>query len=83
MQAIRLIRYVRGEPQFADLPIVLVCVQNYHLGTKEDDIRRAYSDAGVNAFFNLYDETKKNGYEVAIARFRAIVVNAVRPNRRP
>jgi hypothetical protein len=72
-----------GAGQFADLPIVLVCVQNYHLGTKEDDIRRAYGDAGVNAFFNLYDETKKNGHEVAIARFRAIVVDAARPNRRP
>jgi CheY-like chemotaxis protein len=83
MQAIRLIRYVRGEPEFADLPIVLVCVLDYHLGAKEDEIRRAYSEVGVNAFFNLYDEIRNAGYEAAIDRFRTTVIDAARACGRP
>jgi CheY-like chemotaxis protein len=81
MQAIRLIRFIRGEPDLARLPIVLVCVLNYHLGAKEDELSRAYGDAGVNAFFNLYDEVRKHGYEAALARFRASVLDAARLSR--
>ena len=81
MQAIRLIRYVREEPDLARLPIMLVCVLNYHLGAKEDELSRAYGDAGVNAFFNLYDEVRKHGYEAALARFRASVLDAARLSR--
>jgi CheY-like chemotaxis protein len=83
MQAIRLIRYVRGESELSDLPIVLVCVMNYRLGAKEEDIRTAYSAAGVNLFFNLYDETRNKGFEEAIARFRAAVLDVARQARRP
>jgi CheY-like chemotaxis protein len=81
MQAIRLIRYVREEPDLARLPIMLVCVLNYHLGAMEDDLRQAYGDAGVDAFFNLYDEIRKRGHEAALADFRASVVNVARLSR--
>jgi hypothetical protein len=83
MQAIRLIRYIRGEPDLARLPIVLVCVLNYHLGAKEDDLRQAYGDAGVDAFFNLYDEARNKGFEEAIARFRTAVLGVARQGQRP
>lgn len=83
MEAFRFIRDVREHPQFAEIPIILVCVLNYNLGTREEELRRAYEDVGIDAFFNLYEEMQQHGAEAALARFRLAVRAAARPTAGP
>ena len=78
MQAIRLVRYVREQSRFSDLPIFLVCVLDYDFGTKQENVSRAYKEAGVDMFINLRDEMRKEGTAIALARFRASVLEKVR-----
>lgn len=78
LQAVRLIRYIRGQAKFADLPIILVCVVRYNFGAQEDIIRGAYKDLGVNEYFNLYEQIQKQGAKAALDQLRATVLAATR-----
>jgi len=76
----RFIRYVRHDPQFDNVPILLVRVLRVNLGTNEHEIRKTYEALGVNQFFNLYDEVRDHGPEAALDTLRNCVL-AMLPTR--
>jgi PleD family two-component response regulator len=70
----RLIRYVRDDPRFDSVPIVLVRVLPLGLGaTDEGEMREAYTSLGVNEFVNFYDDAERDGREAALRRFGDVV----------
>jgi PleD family two-component response regulator len=70
IRPVRLIRYMREDPKFAKMPILLVRVLPISLGATEEEMRGAYRALGVNDFFNLADEAQVHGEQAALDRLR-------------
>jgi PleD family two-component response regulator len=72
----RLIRYIRDDPRFDNVPIILVRVLPVGLGASDKgEMRKAYEALGVNEFVDLYDDAEREGREAALRRFRHVVKN--------
>jgi hypothetical protein len=66
----RFIRLIRHDPQFDNVPILLVRVLRVNLGMDEHEMFKTYEALGVDQFFNLYDETRDHGPEAALDTLR-------------
>ena len=75
MRPYRFIQHVRAT-EFRDAPIFLVRAVSVPLGaTQESELRRSYTELGVNAFLNFSDLANERGLDVALQEFRRVVVS--------
>jgi CheY-like chemotaxis protein len=75
MRPYRFIRHVRST-EYGRAPIFLVRAVTVPLGaTQEADLRRSYTELGVNAFLNFSDLANERGLDAALQEFRRVVVS--------
>ncbi len=80
LRPFRLIQHVRGDDALAQVPILLVRVTPIGLGTtKDSELAEAYSELGVDEFFDLAAERERLGAAVALARLRERALARLRP----
>ena len=76
MRPFRLIQYLRSDWNGPRLPIYLLQVLDWHLGaTEQKQMRESYESLGVDKFINFCEDTKVDGEDVALQRFRAAVID--------
>jgi PleD family two-component response regulator len=80
MRPYRFVQHVRGSER-RRTPILLIRAVTVPLGaTLESDLRRSYSELGVNDFLNFSDLANEHGLDHALGTF-AQVVNSLLPRR--
>ena len=73
----RFIQHVRGS-KHRGAPIFLIRAVTVPLGaTHESDLRRSYTELGVNAFLNFSDLANERGLDAALQEFRRVVYSLV------
>jgi CheY-like chemotaxis protein len=73
MRPYRFIQHVK-ETEHRRAPIFLVRAVSVPLGaTNESNVRRSYTDLGVNAFLNFSDLANERGLDAALQEFRHVV----------
>ena len=78
MRPYRFIRHVR-ETKYRHTPIFLVRAVTVPLGsTNEAELRRSYTDLGVNEFMNFSDLANERGLDVALQEFVRVAASLVR-----
>jgi CheY-like chemotaxis protein len=79
MRPYRFVRHVRGS-KHGRVAIFLVRAVTVPLGsTQEADLRRSYTELGVNAFLNFSDLANERGLDVALQEFRRVAVSLLPP----
>jgi len=75
MRPYRFVQHVRSS-QYGRAPIFLVRAVTVPLGTtQEADLRRSYTELGVNAFLNFSDLANEQGLDAALQEFRRIALS--------
>jgi len=75
----RFIQHVRAG-EYGQAPILLVRAVTLPLGaTQESEMRRSYTDLGVNAFLNFSDLANERGLDAALQEFRRVVDSLLAP----
>ena len=78
MRPYRFIQHVKTT-KYQRAPIFLVRAVTVPLGsTLEADLRRSYTDLGVNAFLNFSDLANERGLDAALEEFRRVVFSLLR-----
>lgn len=74
----RFIRHVR-QTKYGHTPIFLVRAVTVPLGsTHEADLRRSYTDLGVNEFMNFSDLANERGLDAALQEFARVAASLLR-----
>jgi PleD family two-component response regulator len=75
MRPYRFIQHVK-DTEFRGAAIFLLRAVSVPLGaTQESDLRRSYTELGVNAFLNFSDLANERGLDAALQEFRRIAVS--------
>jgi CheY-like chemotaxis protein len=78
MRPYRFIRHVR-QTTYRHTPIFLVRAVTVRLGsTNESDLRRSYTDLGVNEFLNFSDLANERGLDAALQEFARVAASLLR-----
>jgi PleD family two-component response regulator len=70
LRPVRLIRFIRDDPQLSGVPIVLVRVLPVSLGGSDENFSSAYREVGVDEVYNYCDSVTKGGERAALDGLR-------------